>query len=207
VLADSECFPPTGDIVGLAPFNVPISSFALDSQQRGRGGVVYRVTERSITISFPRGADEEATLASFSAATHNLVRLANDITYKRFRRAMECLRLRATSREATSENDHLGPVLFGFAEPRFVGNFRERFQLVPFNSNLNEFQQEAIDFALSAIDLALIHGPPGTGKAASPINHLRVFSSLTLKCDALTTPAHGTHKERRRPWWSSFYSA
>jgi MoxR-like ATPase len=32
------------------------------------------------------------------------------------------------------------------------------------NKNLNEDQKEAINFALTSPNIALIHGPPGTGK-------------------------------------------
>jgi hypothetical protein len=32
------------------------------------------------------------------------------------------------------------------------------------NKNLNDSQNQAVAFALSANDVAIIHGPPGTGK-------------------------------------------
>ncbi len=35
------------------------------------------------------------------------------------------------------------------------------------NSNLNESQVEAIEFALKQKELAVIHGPPGTGKTTT----------------------------------------
>ena len=38
-----------------------------------------------------------------------------------------------------------------------------------FNTELNESQQEAIRFALSASDVAIIHGPPGTGKTTTVV--------------------------------------
>jgi len=38
-----------------------------------------------------------------------------------------------------------------------------------FSSSLNESQREAVDFALSAQDAAIIHGPPGTGKTTTVV--------------------------------------
>ena len=40
-------------------------------------------------------------------------------------------------------------------------------------AHLNPSQQEAIRFALSAEDLAIIHGPPGTGKTTSVVEFIR----------------------------------
>lgn len=36
-----------------------------------------------------------------------------------------------------------------------------------FNSNLDESQREAVSFALSQRELAVVHGPPGTGKTTT----------------------------------------
>ncbi len=153
-----------GDIVGLVPSNVPISSFMVESMQKGKGGVIYRAAEHSITVSFSKMDEEGLALDTDGNTTYTLIRLANDVTYKRYRKALEALRQQVTSRTAGGgDNDHLKQVLFGLGEPRFVGHFRNRFELTPFNPNLNDSQKEAITFALGANDLALIHGPPGTG--------------------------------------------
>lgn len=156
-----------GDIVGVVPSNEPISSFVVDSMQRGKGGVVYRVTERAITVSFSKMDEEGLALDMEGNTCYNLVRLANDITYKRYRKALETLREQVTSRSAV-ENQHLKEVLFGISEPRFQmpadhGRNQSAVTLHPYNPTLNESQKAAINFALRATDLALVHGPPGTG--------------------------------------------
>ena len=38
-----------------------------------------------------------------------------------------------------------------------------------FNSNLDDSQREAVSFTLSQRELAVIHGPPGTGKTTTVV--------------------------------------
>lgn len=45
-------------------------------------------------------------------------------------------------------------------------------EITPFNDGLNESQLEAIKFALASKDLALIHGPPGTGKTTTVVEFI-----------------------------------
>lgn len=59
----------------------------------------------------------------------------------------------------------LRDILMGVAEPTFHPSPPE----VEFQSALNESQQEAVRFALAANDLAIIHGPPGTGKTTTVV--------------------------------------
>lgn len=63
---------------------------------------------------------------------------------------------------ATGRNAQLRGVMFGEREPEF-GVAPE----LEFRSNLNPSQQEAVRLALSCRDLAIIHGPPGTGKTTT----------------------------------------
>jgi len=63
----------------------------------------------------------------------------------------------------------LRDVLLGRRE----AEFDKPLPLSPLDSGLNESQQEAIVLALSAKDLAIIHGPPGTGKTTALVEVIR----------------------------------
>jgi ATP-dependent RNA/DNA helicase IGHMBP2 len=53
-------------------------------------------------------------------------------------------------------------------EPRFVP-----IQTIEDAAHLNPSQRAALEFALSARDIAIIHGPPGTGKTTSVVEFIR----------------------------------
>ncbi|NLS93229.1 MAG: AAA family ATPase [Planctomycetaceae bacterium] len=63
----------------------------------------------------------------------------------------------------------LRDVLLGRREPQF----HALPDPTPLNSGLDAAQREAVRFALSARDLALIHGPPGTGKTTAVVELIR----------------------------------
>lgn len=65
-------------------------------------------------------------------------------------------------RTATGRTKTLRDVLMGTRPLRF-----DELQPVDFFTRLNPPQQEAVQFALSANDVAIIHGPPGTGKTTT----------------------------------------
>lgn len=71
----------------------------------------------------------------------------------------------ASARSLTGSRGRLRDVLLGDQEPRF-----DPLPDVDFISEqLNTSQQEAVRFALSARDLAVLHGPPGTGKTTTVV--------------------------------------
>lgn len=59
-------------------------------------------------------------------------------------------------------------------------------EIAPFNDGLNASQLEAIRFALASKDLALIHGPPGTGKTTTVVELIlqavKKFEMKVLVC-------------------------
>ena len=87
----------------------------------------------------------------------------------------EAARLRqrqALERAAGAEGDRLAElraVLLGQAEPAFGPPPDDG----PLDPGLNESQREAVRLALSAADVAVIHGPPGTGKTTTLVELIR----------------------------------
>src|SRR5262249_24424874 len=63
----------------------------------------------------------------------------------------------------------LRAVLLGEASPEFAPPS----PLVPLDPGLNESQGEAVAFALAAKDVAILHGPPGTGKTTTVVELIR----------------------------------
>src|SRR5205823_12371508 len=63
----------------------------------------------------------------------------------------------------------LRDVLLGAAAPEFAPET----PLVPLDASLNQSQEEAVRFALAARDIAIVHGPPGTGKTTAVVELIR----------------------------------
>ena len=80
----------------------------------------------------------------------------DEITRRRQAAALQAV---AQARGRTGE---LRQVLLGEREPRFA-----ELPDGEFSATLNPSQQDAVRFALAAQDLAIIHGPPGTGKTTT----------------------------------------
>lgn len=89
--------------------------------------------------------------------------LGSDATYKRMRRGL------SIARDAAGRLGELRDVLLGLSEAR-VGKLPS----VEFlNPRLNRYQQDAVRSALAAEDVAIVHGPPGTGKTTVLVEIIR----------------------------------
>ncbi len=78
----------------------------------------------------------------------------------------------ALSRARNAIGDRLSElrdVCLGFREPEFDEIDEPKFE----DANLNESQRAAITFANAARDIAVIHGPPGTGKTRTLVELIR----------------------------------
>ncbi|XP_014849298.1 PREDICTED: DNA-binding protein SMUBP-2 isoform X1 [Poecilia mexicana] len=121
-------------------------------------GIVTRISQASISVAF----DDLKDGASFdSDGLYNLLKLANDVTYKRMKRALNAL-----NGYRTGPASSLIHVLFGDAQPSSHSQSNE-FEF--FNSELDDSQREAVSFALLQRELAVVHGPPGTGKTTTVV--------------------------------------
>ena len=112
-------------------------------------GTLYNVEDYRVTVALNQDLLEEPS------GKCRIDLLGSDATYKRMRRALD-IALRQKGRLG-----QLREILLGNALPAFAG-FSENLRF--FNERLNPFQQDAVRAALAAEDIALVHGPPGTGK-------------------------------------------
>ncbi|XP_031725950.1 DNA-binding protein SMUBP-2 [Anarrhichthys ocellatus] len=147
----SNSFGP-GDIVGLYD-----TGGCTPASQIGTG-IVTRVSQASINVAFD---DLKDGLSFDTDALHNLLKLANDITYKRMKNALNTLNGYRNGPAANMIN-----VLFGDSKP---SNQSQPNDVQFFNSNLDDSQREAVSFTLSQREVAVIHGPPGTGKTTTVV--------------------------------------
>lgn len=120
-------------------------------------GVVCQRSERVLRVAVDEAPDD-------AEATFRVDLSSDEVARLRQRAALE--RARNAKQDRLAE---LRSILLGAAPPRFAAP--EDFQ--PLDGALNSSQQEAIRFALSARDLAIIHGPPGTGKTTTVIEVIR----------------------------------
>ncbi|XP_054476089.1 DNA-binding protein SMUBP-2 [Anoplopoma fimbria] len=147
----SNSFGP-GDIVGLYD-----TGGCTQASQIGTG-IVTRVSQASISVAFD---DSKDGLSFDTDALHNLLKLANDVTYKRMKYALNALNGYSNGPAANLIN-----VLFGDSKP---SNQSQPNEVEFFNSNLDDSQREAVSFTLRQRELAVIHGPPGTGKTTTVV--------------------------------------
>ncbi|TNN00243.1 hypothetical protein fugu_011489 [Takifugu bimaculatus] len=147
----SNSFGP-GDIVGL----YDTSGCSADSQVGT--GIVTRVSQASVSVAFD---DTKDGISFDTDALYNLLKLANDVTYKRMKKALNEL-----NSYSNGPAGNLINVLFGETKPSC---FSQSNETEFFNKNLDDSQREAVTFALTQRDLAVIHGPPGTGKTTTVV--------------------------------------
>lgn len=127
---------------------------------RGAEGVVTRVGQRAVWVAVGGGKDDDGGEGDALGLGDKLwvVKLANDVTFKRMNQVMGRL-LRMGEGEYTA----FMRVLFGLSSPGGLDVEGVK-DLAFVDRDLNESQRDAIRFALASPEVALIHGPPGTGK-------------------------------------------
>ncbi|XP_010289413.1 PREDICTED: DNA-binding protein SMUBP-2, partial [Phaethon lepturus] len=169
-----------GDVVGLydsAGQGDPLST-----------GIVTRVTSKAVTVAFEESRDGMLSLDRESS--YRLLKLANDVTYNRLKKALNALK-----------QYHGGPasdlinVLFFSSDP---STFNETKPLKLYNDSLDASQREAVSFALAQRELAIIHGPPGTGKTTTLVEIIlqAVQRGLKVLCCAPSNVAVDNLVER-----------
>jgi superfamily I DNA and/or RNA helicase len=122
-------------------------------------GVVSERTAWTIEVAL-----DQATDSMDSSSLFRLDLSADEVARQRQRAALERARLARGERLA-----ELRDILLGQSEPAY----RPETPFEPLDPFLNPSQSDAIRFALSARDLAVLHGPPGTGKTTAVVELIR----------------------------------
>jgi hypothetical protein len=142
-------------------------------------GIVYRIKEYSIIVAVDEMPDTGLEVPL------KIEKMANEVTHKRLMNTLHDLDALLTgggggggTSQSNSQRRRAGgggggevalpliDVLFGKREPHFDTDPVPWMQI---NPNLDESQIKAVSLALAAKDVALIHGPPGTGKTTTVI--------------------------------------
>jgi superfamily I DNA and/or RNA helicase len=122
-------------------------------------GVVLERSPARITVAF-----EDELPAWAESGPLRLDRTGDDVTFKRTREALD------TFETAKGPAESLREIVFGKGAPRFE---KPRAPTAFLDEALNEPQRAAVTLTLSARDIALIHGPPGTGKTKTVVEVVR----------------------------------
>jgi ATP-dependent RNA/DNA helicase IGHMBP2 len=156
----------------------PGSPVLLKCPNDGRGVAIRGVVFARNAMTLRVAVDDEETVPDDE--TWRIELASDEISRRRQKAAMD--RARNVRRDRLAE---LRDVLMGRRDPEFVegaaeqcpsvseGETNHSLTLGHCQSLLNDSQRDAIALALAAKDVAIIHGPPGTGKTTAVVEVIR----------------------------------
>jgi ATP-dependent RNA/DNA helicase IGHMBP2 len=149
----SQPLPPTR----LQPGSPVLLTCPNDGQPVAVRGVVFARDANTLRVAVEEDEVPEAE-------TWRVELSADEVSRRRQKAAMAAARSATRSRFA-----ELRDVLLGRRDPEFG----EAEPLTALDPHLNESQREAIALALAIKDVAILHGPPGTGKTTAVVELIR----------------------------------
>jgi ATP-dependent RNA/DNA helicase IGHMBP2 len=131
-----------------------------DGKIAGWRGVISNLQKDTIQVALKNWTEPESDHLTF-----RLIRSNDEISRQRQREAMEI----AQSAHDNTRLAVLRDILLG----KIPAEFHRIENLQAIDSSLNEYQRLTVNFAMSAEDLAIVHGPPGTGKTTTVVELIR----------------------------------
>lgn len=128
------------------------------ANNRGWRGVVCERRRASLSVAFPEPPDTDET-----TTTYRLDLSADEVSRQRQLDALD------QARTARGNSAQLRDVLLGEKSPATDPPK----DIVCLDATLDPSQREAVCFALFSRDLAVVHGPPGTGKTTALVELIR----------------------------------
>ncbi|CAH0478273.1 unnamed protein product [Peronospora belbahrii] len=124
-------------------------------------GIISRLDEQNISIVLDDTFDEINEMECFldTTLTITMDRLMNATTFQKVTNVLDQM---AKGDYQVAES--VVNIVFFEQKPSWNTPLQE---FIPFTMGLNDSQIQAIQFALASKDLAVIHGPPGTGKTTT----------------------------------------
>ena len=154
----------SGDIVSISENSLPPSQ--INNLKNIVTGTVTKVTAQSVAIAIDNDLENLDNELNEND-TFKIIKLANDITYKRIKNALVSLK----ELKLNARSSHLADILFLRIRPdrnnsTVLNNLFPNSNLAEpavanldfFNRNLDQSQKEAVRFTFEQKDLAIIHG-------------------------------------------------
>ncbi|MBI4056724.1 MAG: AAA family ATPase [Elusimicrobia bacterium] len=129
-------------------------------------GTLYKVEDASVTVALNKPPPQKMASGPF-----RIDLLGSDATYHRMTRALEEVKNAKLGLSAGVAGSAalLRDIFMGKKKPRIGKPAKVTFM----DRGLNEIQRHAVQVALAAPEIALIHGPPGTGKTTVLVEVIR----------------------------------